>query len=215
MLLDELHINWVDFLIVLIVLVGVVRGRKRGMSEELLDVLKWLVIVVAAGFGYQPIGEFLSSVTVFSTLFCYVAVYSLIIVAFIATFSFLRPRIGDKLIGSDVFGGAEYYLGMMAGAVRYACIVFVLLALLNARYYSPQEIASENAYQEANFGSIRFPTPISFQSMVMDKSLTGSLARSHLSAFLIRPTPPELKELGSHSIVRTRERLIDEVLEKK
>jgi len=46
---------------------------------------------------------------------------------------FLYPSAGwGQIIGSDVFGNAEYYLGMCAGAVRYACVTLVVLAFLNA-----------------------------------------------------------------------------------
>jgi uncharacterized membrane protein required for colicin V production len=210
-----LHINWVDFLVLLIVCVGVIRGRKRGMSEELLDVMKWLLIVVVAGYIYQPIGELVANMSVFSALFCYVSAYLLTVVGFIAFFAFLKPSLGDKLVGSDVFGASEYYLGMAAGALRYTCIIFVLLALLNARYYSPEEIAQENAYQEANFGSIRFPTLTTLHAAVLDNSMTGMLAREYASAFLIRSTAPEEKPMGQHNIVRTRERTINDILEKR
>jgi uncharacterized membrane protein required for colicin V production len=211
----ELHINWVDFLVVLGVLLGVIRGRKRGMSEELLDVVKWLLIVVIAGYLYQPVGEFVAGMSMFSALFCYVTVYLLIVVGVIAFFAFLKQGLGSKLVGSDVFGASEYYLGMIAGAFRYTCIIFVLLALLNARYYSPGELQQEDAYQEANFGSIRFPTLATLHAAVLDNSMTGMLAREYLSTFLIRPTAPEEKAFGQNSIVRTRERTINDILEKK
>ena len=212
---ETLHVNWVDFLVMLILLVGIVRGRKRGMSEELLDVVKWLLIVVVGAYVYEPLGELLSNLTVFSRLFCFVTVYMLVIAGFVAGFSFLRPHLGSKLIGSDVFGNGEYYLGMAAGLFRYTCIILVLLALLNARYFSPEEIRQENAYQEANFGSIRFPTLATLHAAVLDNSLSGSVARTYLPSLLIRSTALEEKGLGRSSLVRGRERMLDDVLEKK
>jgi len=212
---DGLPFGWVDFLVLIFLLVGVSRGKKRGMSEELLDVLKWLIVVFCAAYIYEPVGQMLAQNSVFSEHFSYIAVYSLTIVAFIAVFSFLRPRLGEKIVDSDFFGSCEFVFGMLAGAVRYACIILVLLALLNARYYTPQEIRDENAFQEANFGSIRFPTPMSLHIAIFDKSLTGSLARTYLSPLLIKPTTPEEKPLGRHSIVRARERQINDVLDKR
>jgi len=121
----------------------------------------------------------------------------------------------EEIVSADFFGTGEFYLGMVAGAFRYACIILVLLALLNARHYSAQEIREENAFQEANFGAIRFPTPITMQSAVFEKSLTGLLARTYLSSFLIRPTLPEEKQLTRSSVVRGRERLVEDVLDKR
>ena len=43
--LDKLPFNWFDFVLVVVLVVGVFRGRKHGMSEELLPLLKWLAIL--------------------------------------------------------------------------------------------------------------------------------------------------------------------------
>jgi len=213
--LEALQFGWFDVLVLTILLVGISRGRKRGMSEELLDVIKWALVLVVAANIYQPAGQVLAETTVFTDYFCYLAVYLLTIVFFVSVFSYLRPRLGEKIVSADFFGTGEFYLGMAAGAFRYACIILVLLALLNARHYSAQEIRDENAFQEANFGAIRFPTPITMQSAVFEKSLTGLMARTYLSAFLIRPTLPEDKHLTKSSNVRARERAVEDLLDKR
>lgn len=209
----DFRCNWVDFLVVLVLGLGVVRGRRRGMSGELLDVVKWLLILVVGAIAYEPLGQLFAQYTYVSHLYSYLIVYALIIAAFVMVFSHLRPKLGDKLVTSDFFGSAEYYLGMVAGAVRYSCIILVLLALLNARHFSGQEIQAENAYQENYFGSIRFPTLITLQTAVLDNSFTGSSVRNYLSPFLIRSTDPEERTI-EHSIARARENLIDQVMQK-
>src|SRR6185503_4545166 len=100
--------------------------RRRGMSEELMDVIKWLGIVAVAAYTYKPLGDFLAEQLPFGQLSCYLAVYITVIVAFKASFAFMRRQTGEKLVGSDVFGRAEYYLGMCAGAIRYTCVVIVV-----------------------------------------------------------------------------------------
>src|SRR6266480_562372 len=199
---EGLQFGWIDVLVITVLFVGISRGRKRGMSEELLDVIKWVLVVFIAANIYQPVGQVLAETTVFNDFFCYLAVYLLTIAFFVAIFSYLRPRLGEKIVSADFFGTGEFYLGMVAGAFRYACIILVLLALLNARHYTAQEIKDENAFQEANFGAIRFPTLITMQSAVFEKSLTGLMARTYLSSFLIRPTLPEEKQLTKSSVVR-------------
>jgi len=44
---ESLPISWVDFLTLIVIFVGVVRGRKRGLSEELLDTIQWIGIIIA------------------------------------------------------------------------------------------------------------------------------------------------------------------------
>ena len=216
MFLKGFVVSWVDLLAVGLLVVGIIRGRTRGMSEELLDLVKWLITVVAAGNLYQPLGHFLAESTVFSLLSCYVAVYCGLIIIIKLLFSVIQRTVGQKLIGSDVFGNGEYYLGMMAGTIRYACIFFVALAFLNSKRFSPEEIAAEVKYQEENFGSIRFPTLNGLQTSVFQRSWTGKLVQEHLGALLIERTAPDTKSLaGNEQVVRGRERRFDEVLDKK
>ena len=216
MFLKGFIVSWVDLLTLALVIAGVCRGRKRGMSEELLDLIKWLLTVVIAGRLYQPLGRVLAESTVFSLLACYVAVYCGLIIVIKLLFAVIQRTAGQKLVGSDVFGSGEYYLGMVAGAIRFACIFFVALAFLNARQFSAEEVAAEAKYQQENFGDIRFPTLNGLQTAVFQLSLTGKFVRQHLHPLLIKSTAPETKSLaGNDSVVRGRERRFDEVLEKK
>ena len=94
------------------------------------------------------------------------------------------------MTGSDIFGRGEYYLAMPACMVRFACILVSMLALLNARYYSPEEIANANQYQKENFNSDLFPTPQTLQYTIFEKSFTGPYIKQYLGFLLIKPTPP-------------------------
>jgi uncharacterized membrane protein required for colicin V production len=209
-------VGWVDLLVVILLVVGVLRGRKRGMSEELLDVIKWSLIVLVAGMLYEPSGRWLSQMSVFSLLSSYVFAYVAIAVLIFATFALIRSRIGEKLIGSDVFGRSEYYLGMVAGGYRYVCVMLVAMAFLNARYYTPAEISASNKYQDWNFGTTLFPTIPDFQREVFDNSLTGRAAHDYLNVILIRPTARDDKGVGGDgSIRRQRERTINEIMDKR
>jgi len=209
-------VGWVDLLIVILLVVGVLRGRKRGMSEELLDVIKWSLIVLVAGLLYEPSGRWLAQMSVFSLLASYVSAYIFIALVIFSTFALIRNKVGDKLIGSDVFGSAEYYLGMVAGAYRYMCVMLVAMAFLNARYYSPAEIDASNKYQDWNFGTTLFPTPPDIQREVFDHSLSGRATHDYLNVLLIRPTAPDDKGVGGEgSIRRQRERTITDIMDKR
>lgn len=213
--LQTLGLGWIDLVVLIVLIVGVVRGRKRGISEELLDLIKWGLILVGAAYVYEPLGAMLAQHTVFSLLSCYVAVYATVVGILLAFFAYLRRQIGDKLVSSDAFGNAEYYLGMVGGIVRYAFILLVILAFMNARYYSPEETRANELYQEKNYGSQFFPSFGSLQAEVFTRSLTGTLVRDHLSMLLIQPTAPEDKSLGPSGIARRREEDMKQVLEKR
>ena len=81
MSLDKLPVNWFDLAVVVVLLLGIWRGRKHGMSEETFPLLKWLVILFGAGAAYEPVGRYLESATVFGRLFCYVVAYLALILA--------------------------------------------------------------------------------------------------------------------------------------
>jgi uncharacterized membrane protein required for colicin V production len=208
--------NWFDFMAILVVLLGVTRGRKRGLSQEVIDMFKWLLIVVVAAYVYEPWGTLLAEKTVFSLLSSFVAVYVTTAIIIKAVFGMIKGQIGEKLTSSDVFGRAEYYLGMVGGAVRYTCILIVGLALLNARLYTQQEVASWTKTQKDNFGDIPVPSLSGLQQTVFNESFLGQMAKTYLQGFLIKPTPPEVKEIVNASTPgRKRERMIDEVMGKK
>jgi len=202
--------------ILAVLVIGLLRGRKRGMSEELLDMIKWGLIVCVAAWIYQPVGKYLSHTTMFSLLACYLAVYACAVLSIAAIFAMIRQQVGNKLLSSDAFGTGEYYLGMLAGVFRYACIILVIMAFLNARYYTPQEIRANEQFQDENFGSIRFPTLMDVQKEVLNDSFMGRMVRDYLPATLIKPTSPEDKGLaGDNNVFQRRQGSVNDVLEKR
>ncbi len=196
MSLDKLPFNWFDVLLVLVLLVGIHRGRKRGMSEELMTLMRWVVLVLVCAFLYQPVGEFIaSSGRVFDRLSSYIIAYLALALGVAVVFTLVKRGLGGKLIGSDVFGKAEYYLGMPAGMLRFACILIAVLALLNARFYTMEEIRQDEAYTQDVYGSHFFPSVRSVQDMVFAKSLSGPWIKDKLAFLLIKPTPYQRKEI--------------------
>lgn len=193
--LQNLPVNWFDFVVVIVLLLGVLRGRKHGMSEELLPLLQWVAIILAAAYLYEPLGRAMAQATVFSLLTSYITCYLGVAVFVRLVFMVVRRVLGGKLLGSNVFGGGEYYLGMLAGMVRFACGLMAALALLNARYFSPQEIKAIQQYQLQVYGSHFFPGMYAVQSQVFQRSLLGPPIRQYLGWLLIKPTPPEKKQL--------------------
>ena len=201
MSLDQLPVNLFDFLLLAFLVAGVLRGRKLGMSGELLSLLKWLAILTGCALVYQPIGQmFAQSTGIFSMLASYLTAYIVVAFVIFALFALIHRGLGGKLVGSDLFGSSEYYLGMGSGLVRFGCIALALLALLNARYFNATEIRAEENFQKDVYGSHFFPTLHGVQSTVFEKSLTGPWIRENLGFLLIKPTAPENKQIQRREV---------------
>jgi uncharacterized membrane protein required for colicin V production len=195
MSLDKLPINVFDLVLIVVLSLGIWRGRKHGMSEELLGTVKWVLVVVGCAMLYEPAGKALAQSSPFSLLSSFVMVYVAAALAILGLFALIKHSLGGKLIGSDIFGRAEYYLGIGAGIVRLSCILVAALALLNARYFSPAEVQANERYQNDLYGSNYFPGLHSAQSVVFERSMAGPWIREHLDFLLIHPTRPQDKSL--------------------
>ncbi|MBI5386679.1 MAG: CvpA family protein [Verrucomicrobia bacterium] len=205
-----------DLLTLVVLFVGVLRGRKRGLSEELLDALQWVTIVVAGGLFYHSVSLTLGQSPLFSRLFYNVASYALIALVVKLFFSFLKRHLGEKIIGADLFGGFEYYLGMMGGMVRFACVSIFLLNFLHAPLYTTEDLAAQAKYQERWFSDIRFPTIGTIQQTVFKESVTGWAADKYLALVMIAPTERKAGVLRhENSLARRREQSIDAMVRGK
>jgi uncharacterized membrane protein required for colicin V production len=190
--LDRLPINLFDLVVLVVLTAGIVRGRKHGMSEELIKLLEWLAILFGCAALYQWGGETFGQFTgLFGRLSRYVMVYVVVALLIVGAFALLKRGLGGKLLGSDVFGRTEYYLGMASGMVRFSCMLLVGLALLNARYFSPTEVRAMQKYTDYVYGSNFFPGLHSMQQVVFEESLTGPWIKKNLEWLLIKPTEPD------------------------
>lgn len=204
------QLNWFDLLVLGLVVLGLFRGRKRGLSEELLDVIQWLAIVIVGAIAYKPLARGLTAGTrlppFYSNVVCYVGVALTIKLLF----NMFKRAAGEKLVASDAFGPFEYYLGMIAGVVRFGCILLFALSFLHAKYISDSERAATAKMQEDNFGSISFPTFGSLQHTIFYESISGQFIRKNLRAQLVQPARGGLG--GGETLGRRREHAIEEVL---
>ncbi len=196
---DRLTFGWFDVALILILAFGLWRGRKRGMSRELLPVLMWLGIVFTGAFGYQLLSDELVKThyikTIFGTSFVERTAGNMtayLTLAFLVWlfFAVLKNLFKPKLEGATIFGSGEYYLGMIAGLVRYACIVMFALALINAPFYSSDEIKAKAAYNKQWYGGGIYDGNYigdvpSFQNSIFRNSIIGPLIKNYLSVMLI------------------------------
>jgi uncharacterized membrane protein required for colicin V production len=194
-------LGWFDLIFLAILVFGFWRGRKRGMSREFLPTLQWILIVVLGAIGYQFIGQELIQFGVIKTIFgrsvtettaAFITAYLLIAFIIFIIFSFLKRRYAEKLAGGNTFGSYEYYLGMVAGVIRYLCIIFFALALLSAPYYSSADIAAQKAYNNrwyggglAGYSGDFIPSINEMQEGTFKDSFIGSFIKNNLGVMLI------------------------------
>jgi uncharacterized membrane protein required for colicin V production len=205
--------SWVDLITVLVLVIGFVRGRKRGLSEEFLDVLQWGVIVTLSILFYRPVGDFMNQQRLVSQAMSYV--FSILTIALVVKmiFSLFKRQLGQKIIDGDVFGRFEYYLGMLAGMVRWSCMYFLVLSMLHAPHYTKEYRVAKAKSDDYNWGTSIFPSVMSIQEEVFTRSLTGRNAEKYLASVLIAPSSIDSNQLrDDNSMGRRREREVDQLM---
>jgi uncharacterized membrane protein required for colicin V production len=205
--MDKLPFNYIDLIIIALLVVGIFRGRKRGMSEELLTFVQWIVIVIGGCFVYQPLGNLIKLSAPLSTLACNVMAYVLFALLVKLLFTQIKRAVGEKVLGANFFGVTEYYLGMMAGMIRFACVILMTMALVNARLITAEERATTAKYQRRNFESVSFPTFGSIQQAILFESFAGTQVKEHLDFLLIKSTTWQ-----SAPLKRRQDKALDDVM---
>ncbi|MCX6894710.1 MAG: CvpA family protein [Verrucomicrobia bacterium] len=99
----NLPFNWFDIAVVAVLAIGFKRGRKHGMSEEMMYLLQWIVMILGAAWAYQPGGDWLVSVCPVSHLASYITAYITTALVIRIFFLIFRKLVGGKLIGSNIF----------------------------------------------------------------------------------------------------------------
>ena len=199
-----------DVLLIIVVGVGIWRGKERGISEELLDFLQWLVIIVAGGFLYSMLGDLLVAAKM-PRLVANITGYILVMIVVSIIFSLISKSVGNKLVDSDFFGGWEYRLGMLAGAIRYICIWIALLALLSSRYFDAAMVEAQRKAQEKETGIVLIPTWGILSRMAFYDSFTGPYIRQYLSHQLMTPVGYAKAAPNENTIGKQQQRVLDAV----
>lgn len=184
----NLPFNIFDFLMLAVLAMGLAMGRKHGLSVEIFSLARWVTVVLVCAVVYQPAGALVAKSGAFDLLSGYLIGYLAAALAVFLVFSIIERRVGPRLKGSDIFGRAEYYLGMGSGLVRFSCMLIAMLALLNARAFTPDEIKAREKFQEQNYGTSLFPGLHSLQVAIFQNSLAGSFLKQDLGFLLISPT---------------------------
>jgi uncharacterized membrane protein required for colicin V production len=185
--LTSFHLNWFDLVVVVWLIVGIFRGRKHGMSQELLPLVQWIAIIVVTSLANPPLARLMVRYTGLTLLPCAIFCYVFVACAVYGLLGKLKKKLDDTFQEGDYFGGGEYYLGMTSGIIRFACVLIALLAMMNSRIITKAEREATLKMQKANFEDVRFPTYGEVQNTILLESATGNFVRAYLAQFLITP----------------------------
>jgi uncharacterized membrane protein required for colicin V production len=194
--MDQLPVNWFDLLLLGVLILGLFRGRKHGMTQELLPMFKWVAVVLVGGLFYPVVAPlFVNAVRAGKTA-SFLYGYLLLAFVIIVVFLILKKMFAHGMEGRSFFGGAEYYLGMVAGVVRTFCVLLAVLALLNAPYYTAADIQARREYNNRWYGGgvkeysgNYIPDLPTIQEQVFKKSFIGPYLKEFLGPILIETTP--------------------------
>jgi uncharacterized membrane protein required for colicin V production len=207
--MQQTLISWFDFVTIIMLGAGIWVGRRRGMSAEILDLILWLGIVALGALSNAAIGSWLHRNVQFSVGTSHVLAYLLVMSAVLFLGFAVRRQVGAKLVSADTFGSFEYYLGMVAGAVRFLCMLLAAMAILHGPYTSQEELNRKVEAQRRDLGEIYFPPFGQIQNSIFKSSLTGRMVERHLYSALISTDPGSGKG-PADNIYRSRERDVDE-----
>ena len=197
--LNNLPINWFDVVFVAVMGFGLWRGRKNGMSKEVMPLFQWLTLILASGMGYTLFAPTYANTVGTGKAASDMLGYCTLALATWLVFYVLRGIFVPRLTGSNFFGGGEYYLGMVSGLIRFACMLLAALALLKAPFYTTTEIKAHNAYVQRWYGGGLysgnfFPDVNTVQEQVFKKSFTGPYVTNYLGTLLIDTAPSTAKQ---------------------
>jgi uncharacterized membrane protein required for colicin V production len=204
----QLLFNWFDFVTVIMIGVGVWVGRRRGMSTELLDLILWLAIVAVGGFMAPSIGTWILDVMGLSSTTSFILAYLTIGGGLWLVYFIIKRGAGEKLLSKDAFGGMEYYLGMLAGVIRFLCILLAAMAILHAPQISDEALEKKLAAQRRDLGEIYFPPFGQIQKSIFRYSLTGTTVKKYAPFLLLEPGGKGSRAHGN--IYQDRQQLVDE-----
>lgn len=202
---DHLPVGWFDGVLIVVLLLGFFRGRKNGMTKEVLPMFQWLATVLLGGFGYEMAAQPFINLANLGITAAYILGYLALALLVYMAFAYLKKVLTPRLEGSTIFGSAEYYLGISSGVLRYVCLLLFALALLHAPFYTPAEIAAKSAYNARTYGGGLqgysgnfFPSVQGVQESVFVSSFTGPLIAKYLGGLLINtesagPAKPSAK----------------------
>jgi uncharacterized membrane protein required for colicin V production len=190
---SHLSANWFDAVVVVMLGLGLFRGHKNGMSKEVVPLFQWLMLVIISGWGYKIAAQVFINAAGMDKTVSYVLAYIILALVVYLIFAFINRAMTKKVETSNFFGAREFYFGMPAGMIRFACILVALLAVLNAPFYSKTDVEVHKIYMRNTYGGGEYsgnylPDLQTVQAQVFKESFSGPYIKKYLGTMLIGAT---------------------------
>ncbi|MEI7729852.1 MAG: CvpA family protein [Verrucomicrobiota bacterium] len=204
-----------DFVVIVVAVVGLVRGRRRGMSQEFLDLVAWLGFVFAGAYVCRSYGKEVARLSTLSLMWSNIIAYLATGCVILFIIYMIKTALRDRIAQCDFFGSMEYPLGMMSGIIRFLCILVVVISVIHAPLITEHERAKTAKLQSDAFGNISFPTLGEIQQTIFADSFAGK----HLGAYLDYVLIPKAAEGEAVTTPRAteaqqKENLINQIIGK-
>ena len=183
-----LHYHWFDLVTLVIIVAGLLYGRKQGLSVELVPLLHWVTLIIVCGTFCESLGAPIAKLIEIQLNEAAVFVYLFLAVVISYGFWTIRKTLARGLPGADYFGAAEFPLGAAAAAVRFLCILFAGLSLMSATYIPEEELAEPiYAYLRDDSEGLK---PVDLHRSVFVRSWSGRWMKYSFGPWLINAQPP-------------------------
>ncbi len=183
-----LRYHWFDLVTLVIVVAGLLYGRKRGLSVELVPLIHWFTLIVICGTFCESLGAPIAKLIKIQPNAAFVFVYLLLAVGVSYVFWTIRKTLARGLPGADHFGAAEFPLGAAAAALRFVCILFAGLSLMNASYIPEEELAEPiYSYMRDESEGLQ---PVDLHRSVFVRSWSGRWLKYSFGPWIINSQPP-------------------------
>src|SRR5471030_961576 len=95
---NGLSFGWFDLVFVAVLAFGLFRGRRNGLSRELIPLLQWAALVVVCGLGYPTVAQLLTQHLGWGRTIADVSGYLALAMVILIFFGFLKRLFTERMV---------------------------------------------------------------------------------------------------------------------
>ncbi len=122
--------NWVDLILIAVVLIGLFLGWRRGFILGIIDLFVWIFTFLLAFLLYQPVGSWLHNTVNWSEVWTRPLSFIIITFAGIILFSLLAVQLRSRIPPKFLRANVNRLLGLIPGLVDGLVIASLISMLL-------------------------------------------------------------------------------------
>ena len=123
-------IQWLDVILILIMLISAFLAMLRGLTREMLSIMSWALAALAALFFYQLYRERVRAL-IEPQILADAVLIAVVFVIVLIVVSLITVRLSDRVLDSRV-GAVDRTLGFIFGLVRGLILVVIAYELIAA-----------------------------------------------------------------------------------